>query len=163
MKFLSDFYLYLWYNYYISKESEGKIMQVTATQPPSIQPVPQTPTYSNKEVYDASQGNVIRGESGDLQLTPQGETNLNNAKEEATTEAQAQTQAKRDDTRANAVDYLAYSSKKSQVEIYLAVASDSDDSTANIVSALRDVQKQNAAVEAYAQYQAGENYKPALN
>jgi len=141
-------------------------MQITATQPPSIQPIPQTPTYTNKEVYEASQGNVIRGDSGDLQLTPQGETNLNNAKETAATEAQAQTQAKRDNTRANAVDYLALSSKKSQVEIYLAVATDettsSNDSTANAVSTLRDVQKQNAAVEAYAQYQTGENNKPTL-
>ena len=51
---------------------------------------------------------------------------------------------------------------QSQVEIYLAVATDGkvdigDDQTPSIIESLRDVQKQNNAVEAYATYE--ENQK----
>jgi len=132
-----------------------------------IQPVPQEPKYSNGEIYEASNGNILRGKDGELGLTPQGETNLNNAKDEKVATAQAEAQAKTDATRGVAVDYLAASSKKSQVEIYLSVATDgsyeSDNKTADVISELRDVQKQNNAVQAYATYQeAQKNGQPAL-
>ena len=130
---------------------------LNAYQKPVILPMPQEPTYSNKEIYEASDGNIIRGEDGKLGLTPQGETNVNNAKEEKATAAEAEVQAQKDATRGVAVDYLAASSKKSQAEIYLAVATDgsydSDNKTADVISELREVQKQNNAVQAYATYQ----------
>ncbi|MEA1983107.1 MAG: hypothetical protein U9N39_06145, partial [Campylobacterota bacterium] len=53
-------------------------MQVSTIQQPITPPVqPQEPTYNNKEIYEASQGNAIRGNDGKVGLTPQGETNLN--------------------------------------------------------------------------------------
>jgi len=137
-------------------------------KPVTIQPVePQEPKYSNDEIYEASQGNAIRNKDGELSLTPQGQTNLNSAnaaKEEAASQAQ---QAQKDSQRGTAVDYLAASSKKSQAEIYLAVATDgkssSDNATADVISELRDVQKQNNAVQAYATYQTNQaEGKPAL-
>lgn len=129
----------------------------------SIQPVPkQDPTYSNKEVYEASQGNLIRNDEGQITTTPQGETNINNAQSEAAAKTVAETQASQDAQRENAANVLAHKSNKSQVEIYLAVAKDGDDTTASIIESLRDVQKQNNAVEAYATYQENQN-APANN
>jgi len=119
--------------------------------------VPQEPTYSNKEIYEASEGNLVRSNNGDIALTPQGETNIANAKDTKNSEIDAQTQATKDAQRGVAVDYIDAQSKKSQVEIYLSVATDDkvslDNDTASVIESLRDVQKQNNAVEAYATYQ----------
>ncbi len=136
-------------------------------QPITIPVEPTDPKYSNKEIYEASQGNVIRGDQGELKLTPQGETNLNSAKDEKASQVAAETQAQKDSARESATGFLAASSKKSQVEIYLAVATDGkasqDNATADVISELRDVQKQNNAVQAYATYQeAQKNGTPAL-
>jgi len=139
----------------------------TQQRPVTLPTQPQDSTYSNKEIYDASQGNLIRGNDGKIGLTPQGETNVNNAKEEAVESKATEVQEGKDATRAVGVDYLAASSQKSQVEIYLAVATDgkysSNDATADVISELRNVQKQNNAVQAYATYQeAQQNGRPAL-
>ncbi len=125
-------------------------------QKPITTPVePKEPTYGNAEIYEASQGNLIRNE-GEIVLTPQGQNNISNAQEDKAAEAESQSEAKRDEQRGLAVDYLGAQSKQSQVEIYLAVATDgeysSDNSTASVIESLRDVQKQNQAVEAYATY-----------
>jgi len=130
-------------------------------QQPSIQPI-ELPDYTNKEIYDASQGNIIRGDDGKLTLTPQGELGVTNAVQEQVAQADAQEQAQKDALRSFSVDYLEASSKKSQVEIYLAVATDgdydSDNETADVISNLREVQQQNDAVQAYATYkEAQEN------
>jgi len=118
-------------------------------------------TYNNKEIYEGSQGNLIRSNDG-IVLTPQGQNNIDNKKTENATEAAVAEQAKKDQQRENGVDYLAHKSMQSQVEIYLAVATDSNvdignDKTPSIIESLRDVQKQNDAVEAYATY--AENQK----
>jgi hypothetical protein len=110
-----------------------------------------------KDVYEASHGNLISSKDGTLSLTPEGELNVSNAKEANLAEEAATAQAKKDEQRDNVVDYIGYQSKKSQVEIYLSVASDSEDSLGNndtisIIESLRDVQKQNNIVEAYATY-----------
>ena len=129
---------------------------------------PSDPKYTASEVYEASNGNLISDKEGNLVLTPQGQNNINNAVDAKKAEADAAEKEKDDALRGVAVDYTAAQSVKSQVEIYLAVATDnkvelSDDSTVSILESLRDVQKQNNAVEAYATYkenqQAGE---PAL-
>jgi len=140
---------------------------LNAYQQPVVLPQPTEPKYSNSEIYEASQGNITRGKDGDLALTPQGENNVNNAKQDKATAVEEEAQAKKDATRGVAVDYLAASSKKSQVEIYLAVATngehESKNQTADVISELRDVQKQNNAVQAYATYQeAQKNGQPAL-
>ncbi len=138
---------------------------LSAQQRHVIQPVPQEdPKYTNGEVYEASQGNAIRNNDGELTLTPQGQNNVDNKKAENTAEAQAASEAQKDAQRSTATDYLAHKSKQSQVEIYLAVATDNkvelgNDSTASVIESLRDVQKQNNAVEAYATYK--ENQNPA--
>ncbi|SFV55307.1 hypothetical protein MNB_SM-4-1497 [hydrothermal vent metagenome] len=128
----------------------------TQRHPVTLPTQPQDPTYSNKEVYEASQGNITRSQNGQLELTPQGESNVNNTKNNAADVVAAEVKADDDATRGVAVDYLAASSQKSQVEIYLAVATDgkssANDQTADVISELREVQKQNNAVEAYATY-----------
>ena len=136
-------------------------------QRPVILPTPEDPKYSDKEVYEASQGNISRGKDGELSLTPQGQTNVNNAQAASEAESAAAAQESKDAARSTATNYLAASSKKSQVEIYLAVATegkaDSNNQTADIISSLRDVQKQNNAVQAYAQYQESQkDGAPAL-
>jgi len=73
----------------------------------------------------------------------------------------------KDELRQTAVNYLDSQSKKSQVEIYLSVAtgeeSSNQNSTAQAISSLRDVQKQNDAVEAYATYKEEQkNSEPSL-
>ncbi len=125
---------------------------------------PKEPTYSNEDIYEASQGNLIRND-GEIVLTPQGENNVANAKADNVAEAEAQTQAKQDQRRENGVDYIAQQSKQSQIEIYLSVATDSDVSIGNdtqsVIESLRDVQKQNSTVEAYATYK--ENQKDPVD
>lgn len=135
----------------------------------SIQSIPsQDPTYSNKEVYEASQGNIHRNNDGKLAVTPQGETNINNAQEEQAAQSAAEVQANRDSQRESATNVLAKQSQKSQVEIYLAVATEGNqnnpvqNNTAQVIESLRDVQKQNNAVEAYATYRENQN-APANN
>ncbi len=134
-------------------------MQNSSKPENSIQPVPNPsePKLSNQELYEVSDGNLIRGEDNEVQLTPQGQNNVSEVKDENSAEQEAATQAERDAQRENAANYVHHQSKKSQVEIYLAVASDGkvelgDDATPSILESLRDVQKQNNAVEAYATY-----------
>jgi len=136
-------------------------------QQPKQQPIttpvePTNPKYTNGEIYDASQGNLIRDKDGKISLTPQGENNINNAKQDNADEVSVQAQAKTDAQRGVAVDYVGAQSKQSQVEIYLAVATDGKvevggNDTADILESLRDVQKQNNAVAAYATYQENQN------
>ena len=135
-----------------------------------IQPVPNPtePKASNADIYQASNGNAIK-QDGALSLTPQGELNVANKQEANLAQEAAATQEKNDAMRSTGADYLAAQSKKSQVEIYLAVASDSkvevgsNGDTASIIESLRDVQKQNNAVAAYATYQENQqNSNPAL-
>ena len=139
---------------------------LNAQQQAVILPTPQEPKYSDKEIYEGSKGNLARGKDG-IRLTPQGQTNINNIQADKDIEATESAQAKKDEQRGIVVDYLAASSKKAQVEIYLAVATDgkssSKDATADVLSTLRDVQKQNNAVQAYAAYKENQNSeKPAF-
>jgi hypothetical protein len=136
---------------------------LSTQQKPITLPVePQEPKYTNGEIYEASQGNAIRNDEGKVVLTPQGQNNVDNVKADNAAEEATASQEQKDAQRSTATDYLAHQSKKSQVEIYLAVASESkveleNDSTASIIESLRDVQKQNNAVEAYATYKENQN------
>ena len=130
-------------------------------QQPITTPVePQPEKYSNIDVYDASKGNLIVGKDETLTLTPQGQNNLNNSKEESETQEAAAQQAEKDAARDSATDLLNANSKKSQVEIYLAVATDgevdSNSATVDVINNLREVQKQNNTVQAYATYKESE-------
>ncbi len=143
-------------------------MQVSSQTQPTPMPIVGSPREErfNENIYEGSNGNLINTKDGDLALTPQGETNLANKKEDNALETQEQNQAQKDAQRENATDYLAHKSMQSQVEIYLAVATDGkvdigNDKTPSIIESLRDVQKQNNAVEAYATYdknQKNENF-----
>ncbi len=131
--------------------------------PPTTQPIqnPAEPKIGNKDLYQASHGNLINNKDGEISLTPQGKVNVANAKEENSTQNQAELDATKDAQREYAAGYMAHKSMQSQVEIYLSVATDDKvdlgNDTATIIETLRDVQKQNNAVEAYATYQ--ENQK----
>ncbi len=152
-----------------SQANSYQMMNMYQKPDNSIQPVPaptQKPTTSagNEDVYSASNGNAIKAEDGTLTLTPEGELNVANAQDEKSSEVQAQEQAQQDQQRENGADYIAHKSMQSQVEIYLSVATDNkvefgDNDTASIIESLRDVQKQNNQVEAYATY--SENQKNA--
>ena len=128
-------------------------MQVSSQTQPTPMPIVVSPREErfNENIYEASNGYIINTEDGELALTPQGQTNLDNKKENNALEAQLQSQEQKDQQRANGAEYLAHKSMQSQVEIYLAVATDS-----NV-----DIQKQNSAVEAYAIYE--ENQKGFCN
>ena len=153
----------------ISSQTNNYQTMSTYQQPTNtIQPVPpKEPAHSNNDIYEASQGNLIR-KDGEVGLTPQGELNVSNTKDANAAQESADAQAKQDTQRGVAVDYIGAQSKKSQVEIYLAVATDSqvslgNNETASVIESLRDVQKQNNAVEAYATYQENQKgAKPAL-
>jgi len=150
----------------VSGQTSNYQMMNTNQKPITTPVEPKEPAYGNKEIYEASQGNLIRNEDK-IVLTPQGQNNISNAQEDKATEAEAQTQAKQDQKRENGADYIAHQSKQSQIEIYLSVATDSDVSVGNdtpsIIETLRDVQKQNNAVEAYATYQENQNGTNLLN
>ena len=139
----------------------------TNYQKPSILPIA-LPDYTDKEIYEGSGGNIVRGDDGKLHFTPQAETNYNNAKEDAAKEAQAKKEQEQAATRDFVTDYMGAKSKKTQAEIYLAVATDgkydpdSGFSTGDLIKTLRDVQKQNNLVQAYAEYAQNQKEKPEL-
>jgi len=124
---------------------------------------PKDPKYTAGEIYEASNGNLISDKQGNISVTPQGQNNIDNAAQEKETQAAAAKQEQKDELRGVAVDYTAAQSKKSQVEIYLAVATDGEveiggnNDTASIIESLRDVQKQNNTIEAYATYKENQN------
>lgn len=95
------------------------------------------------------------------ELKPQEQLKPGDAQEDQATQASQPTQTQQDAKPGVAVDYLAASSKKSQVEIYLAAATEgtsgSNDKTPSVIESLRDVQKQNKAVEAYAAYKTNQD------
>ncbi len=150
----------------ISSQTNNYQQQTTQ---PIIQPIvnPAQPESKNQNLYEASNGNLINNKDGEIVLTPQGQNNISNKQEDNALEAEAASQEQKDAQRGYATDYLAHKSKQSQMEIYLSVATDSDvdlgNDTANIIESLRDVQKQNNAVEAYTTYQDNQQGgKPAL-
>jgi len=146
------------------QQPKNHIQPVTPEQP--IAPERPTTEYSPNDIYKASNGNAIADKDGNLYLTPQGELNIANAKQTKVDAQEAEEQAKKDANRGVAADYIGYQSKKSQVEIYLSVAANSkvdlNDGTATIIESLRETQKQNNAVEAYAQYQENQTGKAVL-
>jgi len=126
------------------------------------EPKPEAVTASPEDVYKASNGNLIIDKDGNLSLTAQGQLNVSNAVDAKETAAAEETQAQKDEVRGVLVDYTAAQSKKSQIEIALAVATDGEveynsNDTAVILESLRDVQKQNNAVQAYATYKENQN------
>ena len=133
----------------------------TQQKPVTLPVQPQEAKYTNGEIYEASKGNAIRNNDGDIVLTPQGQNAVDNQQADTAAQTQAAAEAQKDAQRGTATDYLAHQSKKSQVEIYLAVATDSDTSSGNstpsVIESLRDVQKQNSAVNAYATYQENQD------
>lgn len=136
-------------------------------QNPSILPIA-LPDYTDKEIYEGSNGNIVRGDDGKLHFTPQAETNYNNAKEDAAKEAQAKKEEEASATREFIAGVVGAQSKKTQAEIYLTVATDGKYEPSNgvsagdIISSLRDIQKQNNFVKAYAAYAENQQGRPTL-
>lgn len=132
------------------------IYQQPVQQPQNSPSQPIQSDGFNEDIYNASQGNLINSKDGEIVLTPQGENNVADAKEQNSAQTQAEKEAKQDAQREYAAGYVAHKSKQSQVEIYLSVATDKNvnlgNDTATLIETLRDVQKQNNAVEAYATY-----------
>lgn len=100
------------------------------------------------------------------ELSPEDQLQQDREKQ-AALDAQAQeSQEKKDAQREYAVGYVAHESKQTQVEIYLSVMSDSkvelgSDDLVSTIEILRDVQKENNAVAAYATYQENQNAEKA--
>ncbi len=100
-------------------------------------------------------------------LTPEEEMDARYEDQATQAQKDAELQAEQDAQREYAAGYISQQSKQTQVEIYLSVATDSDISlghdTASILESLRDVQKQNNQVKAYATYQENqEGAEPEL-
>ena len=97
-----------------------------------------------------------------LEVSPEKRLDIENTINDKQTEAADKTQAEKDQLRMAMVNDLEKQSKKTQVEIYLSVATDSKvelggNSTIDSLNILRDVQKQNNSVAAYATYQENQN------
>ena len=152
-------------NNYQALNSYQNRQETVVTTPVEPQPTESTkPTTSESpgDVYQASDGNVIADREGNLSVTPQGQNNINNAVDNQQAQTATAEQDKKDAQRGVAVDYTASQSKKSQMEIAMAVASDNQSSVANnetaaVVETLRDVQQQNNNVQAYATYKENQN------
>ena len=119
--------------------SKNALEKPNSSQYASIEPVPSTPVE-------------------EVKLTPEEQLNQEREVQSAKDIQEAEQQAKQDSQRDYAAGYMNKKSTQSQVEIYLAVATDSKteidnkDSTTSIIQTLREVQKQNNTVEAYATY-----------
>jgi len=128
----------------------------TKQNPITVPGGPSEPKYSKDDIYEASKGNLTLNDDGRLDITPQGELNIANAKNAKEEELSAKIQEEKDSNRATFTKLLETSSKKSRIEIYFATASDGeidmDNQTLSVFNTLRDVQKQNNMVQAYATY-----------
>lgn len=121
------------------------------TTPVTIQPVPQ----EEKKLSN-------------LEVSPEKRLEVENSIDNKQTADAEKSQEQRDQQRGLLVDQLERQSKKTQVEIYLSVATDSKveiggNSTIDSINILKDVQKQNNSVAAYATYQENQNGVNPLN
>jgi hypothetical protein len=123
---------------------------IKAYQQPTIQPViPENPVQKPVDKPELSPEKQL-----ELERQLQAERDAKAAEE----------QAQKDQLREYAVGVTGYRSKQTQAEIYLSVATESDvslGSDTKVLESLRDVQKQNNAIQAYAAYQENqESLKP---
>jgi len=110
----------------------------TYQKPVTIQPVPQKDKLPS-----------------DLELSPEKKLEIGNAIDEKKSTIVEMNQEQKDKARNSMVNIIDHQSKKSQVEIYLSVAQDNkveSNDTLDAINTLRDVQKQNNTVAAYATY-----------
>jgi len=123
-----------------SQTNDYQAMNIYQKPDHSIQPVPNPePTEPIEE------------------LTPEEEMNARYEDQATQAQKDADAQAKQDAQREYAAGYVSHQSKQTQVEIYLSVATGSDapigNDTISTLETLRDIQKQNNQVQAYASYQ----------
>lgn len=132
-------------------------------EPPVTAPVesqePQESQDSSNEASEASSSNTVSSGNAGMSSSQQDQGNVNNVVNSLTTQ---QTQEQTDAPKSVAVDYVGSQSKQSQVEINLSAATDSQNSTASTLESLRNVQKQNNAVDAYATYRENQQGGQAL-
>jgi len=106
------------------------------------------------------QENLI-SQGGEVALSSEKQNTISNAKDEKSAQDAVQTQEQNNTQASVAVDYLGAKAEQSQTEIYLAVATQSEESskssTASAVESLRNVQKQNNELEAYVAYKENQN------
>ena len=119
--------------------------------PVTIQPVPQ----EEKKLSN-------------LEVSPEKRLEVENSVDDKQTANAEKSQEQRDQQRGLLVDQLERQSRKTQVEIYLSVATDSKveiggNNTIDSINILKDVQKQNNSVAAYATYQENQNEANPLN
>ena len=91
------------------------------------------------------------------ELSPEDQLKQDREKQAQLDAHAAERQAKKDAQRESAVSFIAHESKQTQAEIYLSVMADSkvnlgNDDLVGTIEVLRDVQKQNNTVAAYATY-----------
>jgi len=97
------------------------------------------------------------------ELSPENRLKVQNYVQNAVDSKATEAQDKRDTQRAAVVGLAGLESKKSQVEIYLSVATEDNvsiqNNTINSLETYRDIQRQNNAVQAYA---ANQEKRPEL-
>ena len=102
------------------------------------------------------------------ELSPEEQLKQDREKQAKLDSLAAESEAKKDAQREAAVGFIAHESIKTQAEIYLSVAAESKvdlggSSVVDGIATLRDLQKQNNAVAAYATYQENQaGTKPEL-
>jgi hypothetical protein len=98
----------------------------------------------------------------DIEISPEKRLDVENTIDDKQTQEALESQEKRDQQRGLLVDSIERQSKKTQVEIYLSVATDSKveiggNNTIDSINTLRDIQKQNSMVSGHEIYQANQN------
>ncbi len=139
--------------------TQNNYQTMNAYQQPPVSTLPVEPPVTTQPVKPT--------EPPVEELSPEEQLNLDRENQATQDAADAETQAKQDAQREYAAGYVGHKSMQTQVEIYLSVATDSDvdlgnDSMPSILESLRDVQKQNNAVQAYADNQTNQNTATAV-
>jgi len=130
----------------IVNNTSNPYQDITAYQRKDILPVikPENPIYPEKPI------------NAKLELSPEDELKMQHAKEEAARKAEEEKEEKIAKLKALMAQYTKEQSIKSQIEIYLSVATDSDvdmGNDSNILDILRDIQDQNNSMHGYETYQ----------
>ena len=125
----------------------------------------QTNTYTSMNMYqqpvEQRGGAVIQPIIPEVdptpELSPEDQLKQDSEKQAQLDAQAAESQAKKDAQREAAAGLIAHESKQTQAEIYLSVMADSkvslgNDDLVGTIEVLRDIQKQNNTVAAYATY-----------
>lgn len=121
----------------------------------TYQRIQQQPSTQHKLNSSAEPEHPIFPHKPDINLTPEEKLDIQQTIEDAIAKREAEKEQKAQRTRSLLAQYTKTQSVKTQVEIYLSVATDSDvdfNSDSNLIEILSDIKKQNDMMAGYATY-----------